>query len=155
MSNREALKEQLKQSPAFRAELKDRLKSALQAKLPAPKTISYAFDSYMIQDENIQPGQMRVLEVDERLVLPTNTLVRLLVTASDVIHTWYVPALGIKIDAMPGRLNQVWCTINREGVFYGQCSELCGVNHTFMPICVEAISPRLFLTEYVKKIISA
>ena len=61
----------------------------------------------MIQDENIQPGQMRVLEVDERLVLPTNTLVRLLVTASDVIHTWYVPALGIKIDAMPGRLNQV------------------------------------------------
>lgn len=74
--------------------------------------------------QDIQPGQLRMLEVDERLVLPTNTLVRLLVTASDVLHSWAVPSLGIKIDAVPGRLNQVWLTINRPGVFYGQCSEL-------------------------------
>lgn len=71
-----------------------------------------------------QPGQLRLLEVDERLVLPTNTLVRVLVTASDVLHSWAVPALGVKIDAIPGRLNQIWLSINREGVFYGQCSEL-------------------------------
>jgi len=71
-----------------------------------------------------QPGQLRLLEVDERLVLPTNTLVRVLVTASDVLHSWAVPSLGVKIDAIPGRLNQVWLSINREGVFYGQCSEL-------------------------------
>lgn len=146
---KEQLKEQLKQNPSFRAELKDKLKAALLAKVPASQTISYNFDSYMVTD--VQPGQLRILEVDERLVLPTNTLVRLLVTASDVIHSWAVPALGIKMDAIPGRLNQVWLTINREGVFYGQCSELCGANHTFMPIVVEAISPRAFLTEYVKK----
>jgi heme/copper-type cytochrome/quinol oxidase subunit 2 len=71
-----------------------------------------------------QPGQLRILEVDERLVLPTNTLIRVLVTASDVLHSWAVPSLGVKIDAIPGRLNQVWLTINRQGVFYGQCSEL-------------------------------
>ncbi len=71
-----------------------------------------------------QPGQLRILDVDERLVLPTNTLIRVLVTASDVLHSWAVPSLGVKIDAIPGRLNQVWLTINREGVFYGQCSEL-------------------------------
>lgn len=97
------------------------------------------------------PGQLRILEVDERLVLPTNTLIRLLVTASDVLHSWAVPSLGVKMDAIPGRLNQVWLTINREGVFYGQCSELCGANHSFMPIVVEAISPRAFLTDYVRK----
>ncbi|KXZ55021.1 hypothetical protein GPECTOR_3g183 [Gonium pectorale] len=149
---KDALKQQLKQNPSFRAELKERIKSALVAKVPAPQLISYNFDSYMLTE--VQPGQLRVLEVDERLVLPTNTLVRLLVTASDVIHSWAVPALGVKMDAVPGRLNQVWLSINREGVFYGQCSELCGANHTFMPIVVEAISPRQFLTEYVKKWIS-
>ncbi|KAG2489375.1 hypothetical protein HYH03_012205 [Edaphochlamys debaryana] len=146
------LKAKLKADPSFRSELKDRIKNALAAKTPAPQAVSYNFDSYMLTE--VQPGQLRVLEVDERLVLPTNTLIRLLVTASDVIHSWAVPALGIKMDAMPGRLNQVWLTINREGVFYGQCSELCGTNHTYMPIVVEAISPRAFLTEYVKKFIS-
>eukprot|EP00955_Chlamydomonas_euryale_P091155 364599-Chlamydomonas_euryale.AAC.22 len=74
--------------------------------------------------EDIEPGQLRVLEVDERLVLPTNTLVRVLVTASDVLHSWAVPSLGVKMDAVPGRLNQIWLNINRPGVFYGQCSEL-------------------------------
>jgi heme/copper-type cytochrome/quinol oxidase subunit 2 len=143
------IKAQLKNDPSFRQELKDRLKTALLAKVPTGQTISYNFDSYMLTD--LQPGQIRCLEVDERLVLPTNTLIRVLVTASDVLHSWAVPSLGVKMDAVPGRLNQVWLTINREGVFYGQCSELCGVNHSYMPIVVEAISPRAFLTEYVKK----
>ncbi|GFH10778.1 cytochrome c oxidase subunit II [Haematococcus lacustris] len=149
MDNKEELKSKLRQDPGFRAELKDRLKAALGARIPAAQAVSYNFDSYMLQD--IQPGQLRILEVDERLVLPTNTLIRVLVTASDVIHSWAVPSLGVKIDAIPGRLNQVWLTINRPGVFYGQCSELCGANHSFMPIVVEAISPRQFLTEYVRK----
>lgn len=146
---KEELKAKLKQDPSFKAELKERIKHALGAKIPAAQAVSYNFDSYMLQD--IQPGQLRLLDVDERLVLPTNTLIRVLVTASDVLHSWAVPSLGIKIDAIPGRLNQVWLTINRQGVFYGQCSELCGANHSFMPIVVEAISPREFLTEYVKK----
>lgn len=150
---KEQLKAKLKQDPSFRAELKDRIKNALMSKVPAAQTIQYNFDSYMLTE--VQPGQLRVLEVDERLVLPTNTLIRLLVTASDVIHSWAVPALGVKMDAVPGRLNQVWLSINREGVFYGQCSELCGANHTFMPIVVEAISPRQFLTDYVKKVRSS
>jgi heme/copper-type cytochrome/quinol oxidase subunit 2 len=108
-----------------------------------------------LNSQDIQPGQLRILEVDERLVLPTNTLIRFLVTASDVIHSFAVPSLGVKIDAVPGRLNQVWLTINRPGVFYGQCSELCGANHSFMPIVVEAITPRQFLTNYCKKLIDA
>ena len=78
----------------------------------------------MTPSQDVQPGQLRILEVDERLVLPTNTLIRVLVTASDVIHSWAVPSLGVKIDAVPGRLNQVWLNINRPGVFYGQCSEM-------------------------------
>ncbi|GAX81757.1 hypothetical protein CEUSTIGMA_g9185.t1 [Chlamydomonas eustigma] len=149
-SAREQLKEQLKSSPSFKAELKDRIKTALIGKIPATAPIQYNFDSYMVQD--IQPGQLRILEVDERLVLPTNTLIRVLVTASDVLHSWAVPSLGVKMDAVPGRLNQVWLTINRPGVFYGQCSELCGANHSFMPIVVEAISPRQWLTDYCKKL---
>jgi len=147
--HKEQLKSQLKANPSFRAELKERIKAALGARLPQAQPVSYQFDSYMLQD--IEPGQLRLLDVDERLVLPTNTLIRVLVTASDVLHSWAVPSLGIKMDAIPGRLNQVWLTINREGVFYGQCSELCGANHSFMPIVIEAISPRQFLTEYVKK----
>lgn len=142
---KEQLKAKLKADPGFRGELKSRIKEALLGKVPAAVPISYNFDSYMLTD--VQPGQLRILEVDERLVLPTNTLIRLIVTASDVLHSWAVPALGVKMDAVPGRLNQVWMTINREGVFYGQCSELCGANHSFMPIVVEAISPRAFLTE--------
>nr|AFD62279.1 mitochondrial cytochrome c oxidase subunit 2b [Tetradesmus obliquus] len=100
---------------------------------------------------DVEPGQIRLLDCDERLVLPTNSLVRLLVTSSDVIHSWAVPSLGVKIDAIPGRLNQVWITIQRPGVFYGQCSELCGANHAFMPIVVEAVTPRQFVQNYLKK----
>lgn len=150
MSAREQLKEQLKADAGFKSELRDRIKAALTSKLPEPQEVKYQFDSYMVQDP--EPGQLRILEVDERLVLPTNTLIRVLVTASDVLHSWAVPSLGIKCDAVPGRLNQVWLNIAREGVFYGQCSELCGANHSFMPIVVEAISPRQFLTEYVRKL---
>jgi cytochrome c oxidase subunit 2 len=100
---------------------------------------SLAFDSYMIKDENLELGQFRLLEVDNRVVLPINTHIRILITAADVLHSWCVPSFGIKVDACPGRLNQTNLFIKRQGVFYGQCSELCGTNHGFMPICVEGV----------------
>jgi cytochrome c oxidase subunit 2 len=100
---------------------------------------SIQFDSYMIPDDELELGQLRLLEVDNRVVLPVNTHVRVVITAADVLHSWAVPSLGVKCDAVPGRLNQVPVYIAREGVFYGQCSELCGVNHGFMPIVVEAV----------------
>lgn len=106
---------------------------------------SIAFDSYMIQDNDLEKGQFRLLEVDNRVVLPIKTHIRLLITATDVLHSWAVPSLGIKLDACPGRLNQTSLFIKREGVFYGQCSEICGINHGFMPIVVEAVS----LDDYV------
>jgi cytochrome c oxidase subunit 2 len=98
-----------------------------------------SFDSYMVAEDDLEPGQLRLLEVDNRVVLPTKTHVRVLVTSADVLHSWAVPSLGVKMDACPGRLNQVSVFIKREGVFYGQCSELCGVNHAFMPIVVEGV----------------
>nr|YP_009647131.1 cytochrome c oxidase subunit 2 [Chloropicon maureeniae]QBX98802.1 cytochrome c oxidase subunit 2 [Chloropicon maureeniae] len=98
-----------------------------------------AYDSYMIAEDDLEPGQLRLLEVDNRVVLPVQTHVRVIVTAADVLHSWAVPSLGVKCDAVPGRLNQVHLFIQREGVFYGQCSELCGVNHGFMPIVVEGV----------------
>jgi cytochrome c oxidase subunit 2 len=97
-------------------------------------------ESYMVRDGDLEWGQLRLLEVDNRLVLPINTNIRLLITAADVLHSWAVPSLGIKLDACPGRINQTALYINRAGVFYGQCSEICGVNHGFMPIVVEAVS---------------
>lgn len=98
------------------------------------------FDSYMVPTEDLKPGELRLLEVDNRVVLPVNTHIRLLVTASDVIHSWAIPSFGVKIDCVPGRLNQVSMFIEREGVYHGQCSELCGANHAYMPIVVEAVS---------------
>lgn len=103
------------------------------------------FDSYMITEDNLvkdtsNPAELRVLrllEVDNRLILPWNEHLRFLITSADVLHSWSIPSLGVKMDACPGRLNQVSLFINRPGVFYGQCSEICGVNHAFMPICVE------------------
>lgn len=103
-------------------------------------TNSIVFDSYMIAEDDLQPGQLRLLEVDNRVVVPVNTHVRVIVTAADVLHSWAVPSLGVKCDAVPGRLNQTAFFAQREGVFYGQCSELCGTNHGFMPIVVEAVS---------------
>ena len=102
------------------------------------------FDSYMVAEEDLEEGQLRLLEVDRRIWLPINTHIRVLVTATDVLHCWAVPSMGIKMDAVPGRLNQTSMLIKREGVFYGQCSELCGVNHGFMPICIKAVPVELF-----------
>lgn len=103
------------------------------------------FDSYMVNTNDLKPGNLRLLEVDNRLILPTLTNIRLLITSADVIHSWAVPSFGIKIDAIPGRLNQVPIYIKREGYFYGQCSELCGVNHGFMPIVVQAVDYNTFI----------
>nr|QNV12155.1 cytochrome c oxidase subunit II [Cercopagis pengoi] len=108
------------------------------------------FDSYMIPTHELEEGGFRLLEVDNRVILPYLTQVRLLVTAADVIHSWTVPSLGVKADAIPGRLNQLNVMFNRPGVFYGQCSEICGANHSFMPISVEAIQPKDFL-KWVKQ----
>ena len=108
------------------------------------------FDAIMIPDEDIQEGQLRLLETDNRLVLPVQTNIRILVTADDVLHAWAIPAFGIKMDAVPGRINETWVRIEREGVYYGQCSELCGIYHGFMPITVEAVSKEAF-AEWVEK----
>lgn len=99
-----------------------------------------AFDCFMVPTDELEMGQFRLLEVDNRVVLPVDSRIRLIVTAADVIHSFAVPSLGIKIDAIPGRCNQVSFLIDREGVFYGMCSELCGQNHGFMPIAIEAVS---------------
>lgn len=105
-----------------------------------------SFESYMVAEDDLEKGQLRLLEVDNRVVLPTNTHLRVLVTASDVLHCWAVPSLGVKMDACPGRLNQVSMFIKREGVYYGQCSEICGINHGFMPIVVEAVPVEKYVT---------
>lgn len=107
---------------------------------------SIEFDSYMIPDSDLEDGQLRLLDVDNRVVLPVDTHVRFVVTGADVIHDFAVPSLGLKIDATPGRLNQVSVITEREGVYYGQCSELCGVYHGFMPIAVEAVSLDKYLS---------
>lgn len=99
-----------------------------------------AFDSYMIPEDDLEIGQLRLLEVDNHLVIPVNTHVRIIISAADVLHSWAVPSLGIKCDAIPGRLNQVSMFVKREGLYYGQCSEICGINHGFMPIVVEVVS---------------
>ncbi len=104
----------------------------------------FAFDSIMIEDEDLKEGQVRLLETDTRVVLPVDTNIRLLVTADDVIHAWAIPAFGVKLDAVPGRLNETWMRVDKEGTYYGQCSELCGVNHGFMPIAVEVVSKEAF-----------
>lgn len=104
-----------------------------------------SFDSYMLSEEDLLMGQLRLLEVDNRVVLPVKIPVRVLITARDVLHSWAVPSLAIKVDACPGRLNQQILTIKRIGVFYGQCSELCGINHAFMPIAVESVSTEAFI----------
>jgi cytochrome c oxidase subunit 2 len=104
----------------------------------------FQFDSVMVPDNEIKPGMKRLLEVDNSVVVPVNATVRVQVTAEDVIHAWTVPAFGVKIDGYPGRLNEVWFKAEREGTYYGQCSELCGTNHGFMPIRVEVVSKDKF-----------
>uniref|UniRef100_UPI0028FC9C20 cytochrome c oxidase subunit II n=1 Tax=Lepidopus altifrons TaxID=499860 RepID=UPI0028FC9C20 len=96
------------------------------------------FDSYMVHTEDLLPGHFRLLETDYRMVVPVESPIRMLISAEDVLHSWAVPSLGVKMDAVPGRLNQATFIASRIGVFYGQCSEICGANHSFMPIVVEA-----------------
>jgi len=111
-------------------------------------TQNLKYSSYMLTDESLKEnnsiGFFRVLETNKRVVLPTNTHLRLLITAVDVLHSWTIPSFGVKVDACPGRLNQANLFIKRFGVFFGQCSEICGVNHGFMPIAVKSVDPEVF-----------
>lgn len=113
---------------------------------------SFSFDSYMIPEDELQFGQLRLLEVDNSVVLPIGVYVRVNITASDVLHSWAVPSLGIKIDAVPHRINTGHIYLQRPGVFYGQCSEICGVNHGFMPIAVKGVDMNSFLNYLNSKI---
>nr|AHG94111.1 cytochrome oxidase subunit II [Amynthas sp. YN201101-04]QFZ89423.1 cytochrome oxidase subunit II [Amynthas sp. YN201732-02]QFZ89527.1 cytochrome oxidase subunit II [Amynthas sp. YN201746-01] len=101
-------------------------------------------DSYMVQTTDLSPGDFRLLEVDNRIVVPMQLEIRMLITAADVLHSWTIPSLGVKVDAVPGRLNQIGFTVSHPGVFYGQCSEICGANHSFMPIAMEAVDTKSF-----------
>jgi cytochrome c oxidase subunit 2 len=107
---------------------------------------NFTFDSLIIPADQIDTskGQHRMLEVDNQVVLPVDTNIRVLITSEDVIHSWAVPAFGVKMDGNPGKLNETWMRIEKEGVYYGQCSELCGLNHAFMPIAVRAVSKAEF-----------
>nr|YP_009350899.1 cytochrome c oxidase subunit II [Nasutitermes neoparvus]AQP28081.1 cytochrome c oxidase subunit 2 [Nasutitermes neoparvus] len=109
------------------------------------------FDSYMIQQEDQPINTFRLLDTDNRVVLPMNSPIRMIVTAADVLHSWTVPSLGVKTDATPGRLNQISFSINRPGLLYGQCSEICGANHSFMPIVIESVSTNQFIN-WVSKV---
>lgn len=104
----------------------------------------FQFDSNMIEDKDLKPGQLRLLEVDNEMVVPVNKIVRMQVTAEGIIHAFAMPSFGIKIDAVPGRLNETWFKATKEGKFHGQCSELCGRNHAFMPIVIRVVSEQQF-----------
>nr|AAT97357.1 cytochrome c oxidase subunit II [Diplocladius cultriger] len=107
--------------------------------------LNIEFDSYMIPMEDMKMNSFRLLDVDNRIVLPMNNQIRILVSAADVLHSWTIPSLGVKIDATPGRLNQTNFLINRPGLFFGQCSEICGANHSFMPIVIESVPTNFFI----------
>nr|YP_010173043.1 cytochrome c oxidase subunit II [Anopheles ininii]AWB98981.1 cytochrome c oxidase subunit 2 [Anopheles aff. oswaldoi A PGF-2018]QSH90921.1 cytochrome c oxidase subunit II [Anopheles ininii] len=107
--------------------------------------LNLEFDSYMIPTNELESNGFRLLDVDNRVILPMNNQIRILVTATDVLHSWTVPSLGVKVDATPGRLNQLNFLINRPGLFFGQCSEICGANHSFMPIVIESIPMNFFI----------
>nr|AYA72100.1 cytochrome c oxidase subunit II [Ctenocephalides connatus]AYA72102.1 cytochrome c oxidase subunit II [Ctenocephalides connatus]AYA72103.1 cytochrome c oxidase subunit II [Ctenocephalides connatus] len=104
-----------------------------------------SFDSYMIPSNELNLNSFRLLDVDNRIILPINSQIRILITATDVLHSWTIPSLGIKIDATPGRLNQSNFLMNRPGLYFGQCSEICGANHSFMPIVIESILINSFI----------
>ncbi len=109
-----------------------------------PDNGKFEFDSLMLADNERKPGQPRLLSVDNEMVVPVNKIVRVQVTGADVIHSFAVPSFGIKIDAIPGRLNETWFKATHEGMYYGQCSELCGRDHAFMPIAVRVVSEQAF-----------
>jgi cytochrome c oxidase subunit 2 len=109
-----------------------------------PDNGNFEFDSLMLQDKERKPDQPRLLAVDNEMVVPVNKVIRVQTIGADVIHSFTVPSFGIKIDAIPGRLNETWFKATREGVYYGQCSELCGRDHAFMPIAVRVVSEQAF-----------
>ena len=109
-----------------------------------PDNGNFTFDARVIRKEDIQPGQTYLLDTDNEVVLPVNTNIRIQVTAADVIHSWTVPSFGVKHDGVPGKVNESWFNINEPGIYYGQCSELCGVQHAYMPIKVHAVSKEEF-----------
>jgi cytochrome c oxidase subunit II len=109
-----------------------------------PDNGNFTFDAYMVADADLQEGQLRLLTTDNAVVLPVDTDIRVLVTATDVIHAWAVPAFGVKSDGVPGRVNETWLRIDEPGMYYGQCSELCGDYHGFMPIMVRAVGKQEF-----------
>jgi|TARA_B100001741_G_scaffold289290_1_gene268019 cytochrome c oxidase subunit 2 len=100
------------------------------------------FDSYMIEENELKPGQPRLLAVDNEVVVPVNKVIKVLITANDVLHAWALPSFGVKRDAVPGRINETWFKADRVGTFYGQCSELCGIKHAFMPITVNVVTQK-------------
>jgi len=105
-----------------------------------PDDGDFTFDAYMVADSDLEPGQPRLLTTDNAIVLPVDTNIQVLVTAADVLHSWAVPAFGVKMDGVPGRINETWFRIEEPGMYYGQCSELCGDLHGFMPIMVHAMA---------------
>jgi cytochrome c oxidase subunit 2 len=109
-----------------------------------PDAGDVGFDSNIIADKDLKPGQKRLLDVDNRLVVPVGANVRVLIAGSDVMHSWFVPSFGVQMYAVVGRLNETWFNVEREGVYYGQCNQICGVNHAFMPIVVEAVPKDAF-----------
>jgi len=121
---------------------------------PADQGGGFKFDSNMIDPKDLKPGQPKLLSADNEMVVPVNKVVKIQVTAADVLHSWAVPSFGFKIDAIPGRLNEMWFKADREGVYYGQCSELCGNGHPYMPIVVRVVSDAQYaawLTEAKQK----
>jgi cytochrome c oxidase subunit 2 len=109
-----------------------------------PDNGNFEFNSILVPTDKLKPGQLRLLTVDNEMVVPVNKVVRVQTIGSDVIHSFAVPSFGIKIDSVPGRLNETWFKATREGVYYGQCSELCGRDHAFMPIAVRVVSEQAF-----------
>lgn len=114
---------------------------------------SIQFDSYMVPEEDLEEGQLRLLEASTSLTVPANAHVRCIVTAADVIHSWAIPSLGVKVDAVPGRLNGVSFLAEREGVYFGQCSEICGLQHAFMPIKIEVVSTEKY-TNWIENLLN-
>lgn len=113
--------------------------------------LNIEFDSYIIPSKEINSFNFRLLDVDNRVIIPFKSQIRIIISSTDVIHSWTIPSLGVKIDATPGRLNQISFNSNRSGILYGQCSEICGTNHRFIPIVLERISPNFFI-KWISKI---
>jgi cytochrome c oxidase subunit 2 len=109
-----------------------------------PDQDGLTFDSNIIPDAELKPGQKRLLDVDNPLVVPADTTIRVLITGTDVIHSWFVPSFGVQEYAIVGRLNESWMKIDHEGTYYGQCNQICGVNHAFMPVKIEAVTKDAF-----------